>query len=293
MHSLYFIIVESKAQFAYMCTCIPYSKLLVSDFHDQLAGVAAGEQQVQCVHVLLHRRLADVLLEHNLALSDSIHDLRSALFLAGRVVPAQEALHFQATHEDILVVLWPRTGVVLLVTRVRGDGAAEGNAAEAVHLGQHDVQNVATDVVEVAINALGTQRTQLALHVAQLVVHGTVKAQFLHEHAALRGAACDADDTGTCQLRELSREGTHRTCRATHHVRVSWLDCADFVTNPGSVTHTKKERPEVPAQGNFWRDWCALFDRQDQVLRKTRKRRHEGSNSQSALIGRFNNTTNT
>ena len=95
-----------------------------------------------------------------------------------------ETFDFQAVHQDQRGI-----GQGQRLAVVAGDHAADSDSAKRVHAQQHRVQNHATDVLEVAIDAVRAmlfERLGQGIHVfVQLVVDASVKAQFLDRVFAL------------------------------------------------------------------------------------------------------------
>src|SRR5882672_12327734 len=100
-----------------------------------------------------------------------------------------EALHLDAVGQDRLDGLHA-VGLGGVVLR---DQAADRDAGEGVHPSQRGVEDLAADVLEVAVDAAGHGGLQLVVERAGLVVDAGVEAELLHHVAAFLPAAGDAD----------------------------------------------------------------------------------------------------
>src|ERR1700712_4290077 len=88
--------------------------------------------------------------------------------------------------------------VLVLVFR---DRAAEGDAAEIVHALESGVEDLAADILEVAVDALGAELVEHRAIVALgAMVEAGVVARLAHRPLALLLVARAADDRGTGKL---------------------------------------------------------------------------------------------
>ena len=111
---------------------------------------------------------------------------------------------------------------------VGGDQPAHGDAAEQVHLHQHGVEDLAADVLEVDVDALGRGGLELGGEVAGLVVDAGVEAELLRHVAALVGAAGDADGAAALDLGDLADDRADRAGGRRDHHRLAGLGLADL-----------------------------------------------------------------
>ncbi len=72
-------------------------------------------------------------------------------------------------------------------------------------IGEHGVEDIAADIVEIHVDAVWTVRPQALARVSCLVVDRGVEAEFLDEVAAFVGAARDADRAAALDLRDLAQ----------------------------------------------------------------------------------------
>ena len=94
-------------------------------------------------------------------------------------------------------------------------------------LAQRDIEDLAADVVEVDIDALRAMLAQRRAHVLVLVVDGRVEAEFVHQVAALVGAAGDADHAAALDPGHLPDHHPDRASGTGHHHGVAFLRGAD------------------------------------------------------------------
>ena len=164
------------------------------------------------------------------ALLDHAGELVPRLGIALVPVEHDHALHADAVDEDRADVLH-LVGLGRVVAR---DQAADDDARERVHHRQDRVEDLAADVLEVDVDALGAGRLQVALEVARLVVDAGIEAEFLHDVVALRLAAGDADRAAAPGLGELADHAADRAGGGGHHDRLPGLRRADFLhAEPG------------------------------------------------------------
>src|SRR5262249_23157886 len=88
------------------------------------------------------------------------------------------------------------------------DRATAGDAAAVVHLRDTGFQDVATDIVEVDVDALGRGGAECLEGGAVLVVDRRVEAELRGQPLALVLAAGDADDAASLDLGDLADDGT-------------------------------------------------------------------------------------
>ena len=93
---------------------------------------------------------------------------------------------------------------------------AQGDAGERVQAPQHGVEDLAPDVLEIDVDALRRRPGQIVRQPARLVVHASVKAEFLDDVAALFGSAGDADRTAAFDLRDLPDRASDRARGGGH-----------------------------------------------------------------------------
>ena len=98
----------------------------------------------------------------------------------------------------------------------------------ARQLRQRGVENVAADIIEVDIDALGAVFLQSLLHVAGFVVDRSVEAELVDQVAALVRAAGNADRAAALDFRDLSDDGADGAGRAGYDNGLSGLRLAYF-----------------------------------------------------------------
>ncbi len=111
---------------------------------------------------------------------------------------------------------------------VGGDVAAEHDPRSQRDASQHDVEELATDVVEVDVDALGRQLLQAGRDVLGLVVDARVEAELVDHPRALLVAAGDAEDPRPLHRGELTRDGTDAARRRGHEKRLARLGLGDL-----------------------------------------------------------------
>src|SRR4029079_8962722 len=134
-----------------------------------------------------------------------------------------EALHLDAVGQDRLEG-FHAVGFRRVVLRYQ---AADGDARERIHLLQHRVEDLAADVLEIAVDALRRSRPQIAAQPAALVVDAGVEAQLVHDVVALRLAAGDADCARAFQFRDLTDHAADRARGGGYHHGFARLRLAD------------------------------------------------------------------
>ena len=79
-----------------------------------------------------------------------------------------------------------------------------------LHGEQASLEDIAPDVVEIDVDAIGTMLSQLSLEVACLVVDRGIEPEFLDQPAALVRATGDAHDPASLDLGDLANDRAHR-----------------------------------------------------------------------------------
>ncbi len=113
----------------------------------------------------------------------------------------------------------PLIGVVLLYWEI----APQMTTRAAVEKEQRGVENLAADVIEIDVDALGAVLRQGCLHVFRLVVDAGIKAKFVYDVIALRGAAGNADHTAAFDLGDLTGNRADGAGRAREDHRLARL----------------------------------------------------------------------
>src|ERR1051325_545765 len=215
-----------------------------ADLHHHLAEVFAGEELVQRLDELVDAGLDHVLFRLQLALGHPAGHGRDRLAVALGVVKHHEALHAGAVDEQAHVVGRSADGRGIVLA----DGAADTDAAVEGDLGQADVQDLAADVVEIDIDAVGRELAQAFGHVLALVVDAGVEAEFVDHKGALADAAGDADSPPALDLGQLTNDRAHGAGCARDYDRVPRLHGAD-VEQPEVGGHARHaEAAEVALQ---------------------------------------------
>jgi len=130
---------------------------------------------------------------------------------------------------------------------VAGDGAAQHDAGPSRDAPQHLVQDRAAHVVEVDVDAIGTQRGEAPAYVFGLVVDGRVEAGFGGEPAAFLRAAGDADHAAALEAGDLTghRAGGARGSRNDHCLTrpgLPHVEHAEVGGEAGDPEHAERER---------------------------------------------------
>src|SRR5699024_3486740 len=160
--------------------------------------VFAAEQLQQGSGKIIHRAGDDVLAALEPAGLQPTRHIAVCLHVAIRKIKYQETLHAAAVDQQRHVIGragHSPSGDVLVYRPADDDASTPGQ------IGQGCVQNGATDIVEVDVDAVRAVLTQAASHVIGLVIDGGIKAQFFLDIAAFPWSAGDADhatalDTG-------------------------------------------------------------------------------------------------
>src|SRR6185312_9080122 len=104
---------------------------------------------------------------------------------------------------------------------------AAGDAAAVVHQRETRFENVAADIVEIDVDALGGGGPQRLERGAVLVIDRGVEAEFGSQPLAFVLAAGDADDVAALDLRDLSDDRPDRTGGSRHHDSLAFPRLAD------------------------------------------------------------------
>ena len=204
--------------------------LLVRLYLDQeLAGVLSLEEKGDGLLGLLQAAADDGLLALEAAVGDPAADLLAGGRVLGGVVEDDEALHADALRDDVVEVL-DAGGLAALAPAqvvVAADRAAHGEARVLRGALQHRVEDLAPHVVEVHVHVVRGGLAELLAEVGRLVVDGGVEAELLRQHAALVGAAGDADDAGAAELGDLAGDGARGAAGTRHHDGLSRLRVPD------------------------------------------------------------------
>ena len=123
-----------------------------------------------------------------------------------------EALHGKALHYDEPGNA-PRTMRRCLTVILRNSTAA-GDAALVVHAEQNRFEDIAANIVEINVDALGRHSPQSLADRFFLVVDGMIKSEIAFQHRAFFVAACNADHRAAFELGNLPDDRSHRSrCR--------------------------------------------------------------------------------
>ena len=93
---------------------------------------------------------------------------------------------------------------------VGGHQAADRHPAVDLQTVEHRDHDVAADILEVQIDAVGGQTVQRLADILVLVIDGRVEAEFVGQPGALLRTARDADDATPALFGDLPRDGAHR-----------------------------------------------------------------------------------
>src|SRR4051812_7784862 len=124
-----------------------------------------------------------------------------------QAVGDDEALDLDAVGQDRLKGLHA-VGFGGVVLR---DQSADRNARKGVHATQRRVENLAADVLEIAVDAVRRSGLELIVQRAGLVVDASVEAELLHHVIAFLSAAGDAHRAAALDLRDLADHAADRT----------------------------------------------------------------------------------
>src|SRR5882724_4842944 len=197
---------------------------ILADLDEHLAGVLAAQQPDQRLWRLL-QALHDVLAVLQLALAQPARAIGEELRQPVGVIADEEATDGDAVDQHRREVR-PRRHLGRVVLR---DDAAERDARERVDVPQHRLEDVATDVVEVHVDALGAGVAQHRRQVRHAVGHAGVEAQLLQDVLALVLGARDAGDATAADLRELADDGADGAGGGGHDDGLTRLGLGDVV----------------------------------------------------------------
>jgi hypothetical protein len=123
------------------------------------------------------------------------------------------------------------------------DGPADGNAPEQIHLVEDLGAELSSDVVEVAVDAVGRRRRQLLVEVLVLVVEELVEFQLVHQPLALLVRPGDSDHLAPLDFGDLADEASHRAGSSAHRHGLPSFGFAQF--EEPEVGCVSKERSDV------------------------------------------------
>ena len=178
------------------------------------------------------------------AASSPLHDVFAGLDLAGRepfahllqelritgavVVENDEALHADAAlqylgHEQRKAIFAIRQfgGVVLR------DQAAQRNARLGVEQWQHGVEHGTADILEIHIDAIGTDGGELCGQIGRTVIEAGIEAELIDDVITFRLPPGDADHAAPVQPGNLADDSTDRATGGRHHHGFAGLRLAD------------------------------------------------------------------
>src|SRR5690606_13480498 len=112
---------------------------------------------------------------------------------------------------------WQFGGVVL------GDQAAHRDACVGVEQGHDRIEDLATDVLEIDIDAVRTGVGQVVGQTVEAVVEADVEAQLIYRVGTLVRSAGDADHPTALELGHLTHHAAHRSRGRCHHHRLAGL----------------------------------------------------------------------
>ena len=153
------------------------------------------------------------------------------------VVEHNNALHAGAIDQQAQIVFGSlhRRCVVVLTDR-----AANDDAGFSIDASQNGVENLATDIVKVDINAFWAMLLQAVLDCrrANLVINTGVESEFLDDPVAFGGSPCDSDDSTALDLCNLPYRLTDRSGRATDDqcfagLRLAYIHQAEVTGHAG------------------------------------------------------------
>src|SRR5690606_8130876 len=156
------------------------------------------------------------------------------------VVRHDEAAHQQPVHEDRAHVAQGDR-----FAGITGDQAADRDAAEGIHAREDCIEDLAADVLEVAIDTIRRSRFQVLVQAPGLVVDAGVEAVLLGDDPAFLGAPRDADDPAALALGELPNDRADRSGRRRYHDGLARLGLDDPVepVPGGDPRHADRAQP--------------------------------------------------
>src|SRR5262245_8830463 len=171
-----------------------------------LAEVLATQHPDECLRRVLEA-IGNVLVVLHAALAHPACRVAQKIGEALDMVADDEALDLHAHADDDAEVRPGRQ----LGRAVLRDVTAQWDAREGIHLGQHGLEHVATDVVEVHVDPVRTLRLQRAGQIRRAIAHAGVEAELLHHVRALLGRAGHADRARSLDLGHLPHRRADRT----------------------------------------------------------------------------------
>src|SRR6266699_4648926 len=219
-----------------------------SNFYDELAGVAAGEEHVDGIGRFLqsfHDRFAVLQLPEHFPLTQLLRGFHKAR----SVVQNDEALDAEALHQNVT-----ETGEGRIFLGIAGDKAAEHDAAVEIHAIQNFLHDFSANVFKIDVNAVGSGGGELLLPVRMLVVDGGVEAEILGDPGAFVVAAGDADDAAAVNFSNLSNDAAGSASGSGDDERFALLRRSDFHAEKRGES-IEAEHPEengVRNEGNLW-----------------------------------------
>lgn len=222
---------------------LPHFSILFScfyhlfDLEDSLAEVLALEHADEAIGGLLDA-VGDAQVDGDAAVGDPLaHLLAVLLGVVGTEAGLgdEEALHGDLLADDLEQAL----DALLLIARgvVVGDHAAGGDAAVVVHVVNGGLEVVAADVLEVDVNALGSQALQGVGGGLLLVVEAAVEAELVDDEVELLVGADGADDLEALALGNLADDLADGAGSGADEEGLALLGLADAVqAGPGGQT---------------------------------------------------------
>src|SRR5258706_9214086 len=220
------------------------------DADELLAQVLAAQQADEGLRRVL-QALGDVLVILHAALAHPRAGVAQEVGETVAVVANDEALDLHAHADDDAEIRARRQ----LARAVLGDVAAERNARERVDLGQHGLEHVAADVVEVDVDALGALGLQCAEEIGRAIAHAGVEAELLDDIGALVGRAGHADRARALDPGHLADGRADRAGRGGHHHGLARLRRA----SESALRRSRNRRGSARPRGGSWAtrdDWC-------------------------------------
>ena len=130
---------------------------------------------------------------------------------------------------------------------VVGDVAADRYAAAFVQQRDDRFEDIAADVLEVDVDAVGNRGREAFGQPRDLVVETGIETEFVHAEGALRGTAGDAHGPRPVNLRELPHHLPDGAARRAHDDRLAGLYARDVQQSlvcgePGHPQHADRRR---------------------------------------------------
>ena len=152
----------------------------------------------------------DVLDRAEPSFGDPARHLRFGFRVSPVEVEHEEPLHPRPIDEQCHVIRGPARRTFVVVLR---DRTADHDARVTSEPGEHRIEDLAADVVEIHIDPVGALLLERDADVLVLVVDRRVEAQVLDEEPAFLRAARDADDATPFDLRDLPNHHPDGACR--------------------------------------------------------------------------------